>query len=87
MRAIAVEMGASTGLVTHYYYSNKQELVRMRTKASTACGPPCSMCCRSRPRPRRQRAYLTSSSSGYAATSRASSTRDRMPSRVKMLRM
>jgi AcrR family transcriptional regulator len=28
MRAIAVEMGASTGLVTHYY-NNKQELVRM----------------------------------------------------------
>jgi len=28
MRAIAVEMGSSTGLVTHYY-SNKQELVRM----------------------------------------------------------
>lgn len=28
MRAIAVEIGASTGLVTHYY-SNKQELVRM----------------------------------------------------------
>jgi AcrR family transcriptional regulator len=28
MRAIAVEMGASTGLVTHYY-ANKQELVRM----------------------------------------------------------
>lgn len=28
MRAIAVELGASTGLVTHYY-SNKMELVRM----------------------------------------------------------
>lgn len=28
MRAIAVELGASTGLVTHYY-TNKQELVRM----------------------------------------------------------
>ncbi|HET6343520.1 MAG TPA: TetR/AcrR family transcriptional regulator [Myxococcota bacterium] len=37
MRAIALELGASTGLVTHYY-SNKQELVRMAVELAEEKG-------------------------------------------------
>ena len=37
MRAIAIEMGASTGLVTHYF-SNKQELVRLAAELAEENG-------------------------------------------------